>query len=336
MLYAIKYSMKKKPTTLSGIQPSGRLHIGNYLGALKNFVALQNRYDGYFMIADLHSLTENYDLKEKTEFIYDLTAWYLAAGLDPQKSTIFLQSLVSEHSELAWILSCVTPLGELERMTQYKDKASRQKANINAGLLNYPILMAADILLYKTTTVPVGDDQTQHLEFARIIARKFNNRFGQTFPDPKPLLTPVARLMSLTDPTRKMSKSEPAGCLFLDDSPEVICEKIKKAVTATSPTQGEMSTGVKNLFLMLREFADQKTIKHFEAAEANGKIRYSELKDALAENIAKTLAPLQKKYHALKKDHTKLLAVLKSGSKKAQKTAATTLKEVKQKTGLLI
>src|SRR3989338_3356629 len=327
-------SKTEKQTTLSGIQPSGKLHIGNYLGALRQFPELQSNYDAYFMIADEHSLTEDYEPADKPAQILDVVAWFLAAGLNPRSSKIFLQSFVPEHAELTWIFSCVTPIGELERMTQYKDKASRQTKNVNAGLFIYPILQAADILLYKPLIVPIGEDQTQHLEFTRMIARRFNRRFGETFPEPRPRYTTVPRLMSFNDPLKKMSKLWPCGCIFLEDSPMVIAEKISRAVTDTSPTPGEMSPGVKNLFLLLKEFSDAATIKHFEKAHADGSIRYSDLKTALAKDIAKNLAPFQKKYVTLIKQPKKLMAVLKSGSQKARRVAQKTLTEVKQKIGL--
>lgn len=325
----------KKQTTLSGIQPSGKLHIGNYLGALKNFVALQANYECYFMIADEHSLTEGLSPDILREQTLNLAASYLAASLDPKKSTIFLQSFVPEHTELAWIFSTITPMGELERMTQYKDKAARQKSNINAGLFSYPVLQAADILLYKPPVVPIGEDQTQHLEITRTIARRFNNRYGRTFPEPKALFTAASRVMSLTDPERKMSKSEPSGCLFLEDSSKIIEQKIKRAVTDTGPAGEEMSLGVKNLFLLLREFSDSKTVKKFETNYVNGSIRYSELKEVLAHDVASELAPFQKKYATLIGQPKKLMSVLKNGSKKARLVAEKTLQEVKQKIGLL-
>lgn len=204
-----------KPVLVSGIQPTGRLHIGNYLGALKQFVDLQNsaKYQTYFFLADLHSLTEDYSPKEKAKQVLELTADFLAAGLKPNKSVIFQQSQIPAHSELAWIFQTVTPLGEAERMTQFKDKAARQKENINLGLLTYPTLMAVDILIYSPDVVPVGDDQSQHLEFTRTLARRFNKKFGATFREPKGLFTHASRIMSLKDPSKKMSKSDPASCL---------------------------------------------------------------------------------------------------------------------------
>lgn len=328
-------SKTEKQTTLSGVKPSGPLHVGNYLGALKRFVEMQSVYNCYFFVADLHSLTEPYEPKEKTAQILDLTACYLAAGLDPKKSTIFLQSLILEHSELAWIFSTITPVPELERMTQYKDMAARKGFTVNTGLLTYPVLMAVDILIYKSTIIPVGDDQDQHLELTRTIARNFNRRFGETFPEPKPLHTSVPRLMSLDNPARKMSKSEPTGCIFLNDPPEAIEQKIKRAVTDTAPPSGgEMSSGVANLFRLLEAFSNEATIKKFRSAYQDGSIRYSELKPVLAQDVIKGLLPFQKKYAALIEQPKKLMSVLKSGSKKARLAAQKTLAEVKQKVGL--
>ena len=341
------------------MQPSGALHIGNYLGALKNFVKLQETYQSYFMVADEHSLTEGLPPMVLREQTLDLAASYLAVGLDPQKSTIFLQSLVPEHAELAWILSTLTPIGELERMTQYKDKAARQKGNVNAGLFSYPVLQAADILLYKPPVVPIGEDQAQHLELTRTIARRFNSRYGETFPEPKPVYTPAPRVMSLSDPLKKMSKSVPQSCLYLTDSPEVIKQKLAYAVTDSMGSDKHllihtellskdnletfeektdsrtMSPGVANLFLLLREFSEPKTVQSFETSYVKGNIRYSELKTTLARDIAKALAPFQKKYTDLKREPKKLTAVLKAGSKQARVVAAKTLKEVRKKIGLL-
>ncbi|MEY4731277.1 MAG: tryptophanyl-tRNA synthetase, tryptophanyl-tRNA synthetase, partial [Candidatus Parcubacteria bacterium] len=221
--------MSSKPVLVSGIQPSGRLHIGNYLGALKNFVDLQNsgKYSCSFFLADLHSLTEPVSGEEQRKRIMELTADFLAAGLDPKRSVVFQHSQIPAHSEAAWIFNTITPLGELYRMTQFKDKAEHQKENVNAGLLTYPTLMAADILLYDAKFVPVGNDQDQHLELTRTLARKFNVKFGKTFVEPQALHTPTPRVMSLKDPTKKMSKSQPETCLFLDESSAEIEKKIK-------------------------------------------------------------------------------------------------------------
>jgi len=329
--------MTSKPRILSGIQPSGKLHIGNYLGALKNFVELQDsgKFECFFAIVDLHSLTEDYDPAQKPGQILDLAASYLAVGLDPKKSTIFLQSAVPAHSELAWILSTITPMGELVRMTQYKDKASRQAANINAGLLTYPILMAADILLYNPPVVPVGDDQKQHLEITRDLARKFNNKFGETFTEPKPLFTHAPRVMSLSDPKHKMAKSEPTGCLFLDDEPSAIEEKIKRAVTATDAPDGKMPAGVANLFLLLSHFGPKEEETRLRSEYERGTIKYSDLKTVLSNSISKGLAEYRKKKTALDKKPKEIHNILKDGAKKANAVAQLTLETVKRKIGLI-
>jgi len=246
-----------KEIILSGIQPTGRLHIGNYLGSLRNFVELQKKHEGYFMIADYHSITESYEPKNKLNQIYNLAADFLAAGLDPKKSTIFVQSHVPEHTELAWIFNTLTPIGYLERMTQYKDKASRQKENINLGLFDYPVLQAADILLYHATAVPVGQDQDQHLELTRQIVRFFNNKFGPTFLEPKTLHTETPKVMSLLSPDKKMSKSLGDNhCIDIDDEPDMIAKKLSKAVTDTGDGSG---LGAKNLLDLVKIFSPKKT-----------------------------------------------------------------------------
>ncbi len=218
---------------LSGIQPTGEMHIGNYLGAIKQWIELQEKNECVFFIADLHSLTTPYDPKSLQNLILEKVICYLAAGLNPEKSIIFIQSQVKEHTELCWILNTICPIGELQRMTQYKDKAKKFKKNINTGLLDYPVLMAADILLYKTEGVPVGKDQVQHVELTRTIARKFNQRFGKTFIEPKPLIPKVgAKIMSLAEPKKKMSKTDnPQSYISLFDIPTTIQKKIMAAVT---------------------------------------------------------------------------------------------------------
>ena len=326
-----------KPRILSGIQPTGKLHIGNYLGALKNFVELQNsgKYECYFMIADYHSITEDYDPKEKPQQIIDLALDYLAAGLDPKKSVIFLQSLVPEHTELTWIFASGTPVSELNRMTQYKDKASRQQKNINAGLFTYPILQAVDILIYKPQAVPIGHDQLQHLELTNKIARKFNARFGKTFPEVKALLTKTPRVMSLNEPLKKMSKSDPTGCLFITDGPADIETKIKRAVTDTAP-DGKKSPGVENLFVLLENFGTKTDVKKFENDHKSGSIRYSELKEVLAERIADYFADFRAKRKEFAKNPAATKKTIHDGSKKAKKIASATLAEVKEKIGLKI
>ncbi|MDP3725537.1 MAG: tryptophan--tRNA ligase, partial [Nanoarchaeota archaeon] len=275
-----------KPILVSGIQPSGSLHIGNYLGALKNFVDLQNseKYECFFFIADLHALTEFKSKKELEENTRELMISYLAAGLDPKKSTLFLQSQAPAHANLAWILNTITPMGELERMTQYKDKTSRGIPT-TAGLFDYPVLMAADILIYKTAVVPVGDDQDQHVELTRTLARSFNNKFGNTFPEPKVVHTKTPRIMDLNMPGAKMSKSSPKGCLFLNDSPETIREKIQRATTDShvSVEYYENDTqriGMSNLVKIFAEFIEASPEKIVKKYQGKG---YAEFKRDLAE-----------------------------------------------------
>ncbi len=324
----------KQETILSGSRATGKLHLGNYLGALQQYVDLQNtnKYSCHFFVADLHALTTPFEPKELRQNTLEVVADYLAAGIDPNKSTLFIQNHILEHAELAWIFSCLTQLGELERMTQYKDKAKTHKENINSGLLTYPVLMAADILIYKPKLVPVGDDQTQHLELARDVARKFNNRFGKVFPEPKNYLLKPLRIMSLRKPDKKMSKTadEP---IYLDDSPAEVHAKVKKAVTASS---GEGSAGVENLLFLLRHFNnDQKLIVQFEDAQRDGSIKYSELKTALADSISDYFAEFREKKKELLADKPQLAHILADGAAKARSIASETLREVKEKVGLL-
>jgi tryptophanyl-tRNA synthetase len=311
----------KKPTLVSGIQPTGRLHLGNYLGALKNFVALQNskQYQCYFFIADYHAITE--DISDLNRKVADLGASYLAAGLDPDKSTLFLQSTIAEHAELAWILNTVTPFGELTRMTQFKDKSERQVQNINAGLFIYPILMTANILLYDAVLVPVGDDQDQHLELTRTIARRFNNKYGEIFIEPKPLHTFAPRIMSLQDPTKKMSKSDPKGCLYLDEEPESIEKKIKSAVTDSGSTitfEENKKPAVSNLLRIFSGISG-KPIKTLEK-EFEGK-GYADFKSSLARVISDHFTSFREKKSQLLKDPEKIKHILNLSAKKARAVA---------------
>jgi len=327
----------EKPVLVSGIQPTGKLHLGNYLGAIKNFVNLQNsgKYNCFFFIADLHSLSENFNPQEKNHQIKEMLADYLALGLDFKKSVIFQQSEILEHSELAILLNNITPLGDLQRMTQFKDKVLKQKENINAGLLYYPVLMAADIILYDAAFVPIGDDQLQHLELTRTIVRKFNTRFGKTFIEPKPILTKSSRLMSLNHPQKKMSKSEPLGCLFLDDEPEVIQEKIKHAVT---DSESEIKydkvnkPGISNLLQIyseLNEVPISGVEKKFKGAS------YQEFKQAVAQTIINYFDNFRKIKQSILKDQ-KFIQDLKTNNQKAQIIAHQKLLKVKSKMGILI
>src|SRR3989338_6080638 len=322
-----------KDTIVSGIRATGKLHTGNYLGALRQFVELQDAgHNCFFFIADLHALTTPFEPKELAQNTLEVAADYLAAGIDPEKSAFFLQSHILEHAELGWIFNCLTPLGELQRMTQFKDKSQQHHESISGGLLTYPTLMAADILLYKPTAVPVGDDQTQHVELARDTARKFNNRFGQTFPEPKTFMRKPVRIMSLTDPTKKMSKTGDEA-LMLDDEPEEILRKLKKAVTATDGSQ--KSSGVENLFQIFKHFAPDSEYQNFIQQQNQGSIKYSELKETLATRIAEHFQGFRAKKKELLAHPEKIHAALATGKQKAEAVAQATLAEVKQKIGLI-
>lgn len=324
-----------KPVIFSGIQPTGDLHIGNYLGAVKNWVELQNSgaYDCFFSIVDLHALAGNLSPEERHEKTIILAAELIAAGIDPKKSTLFVQSHVPGHTELAWIFNCVTPIAELERMTQYKDKSARQTKNVNAGLFTYPVLQSADILLYHGTHVPVGEDQVQHVELTRDIARWFNKRFGDYFPETKVILTKTARVKSLLDPTSKMSKSLGENhAIDLADEPQVIEKKIKKAVTATAG--GGDNPGAQNLLLLLKEFGDEKMYKQFAASEKNGSIKYGELKTELSRAIADHFETFRKRRAELLERHNELAEVLAHGAFVASKVAENTMKDVRKLVGI--
>lgn len=313
----------RKPIVVSGTQPSGPLHIGNYLGALKNWVKIQNsgQYDCFFFIADYHSLTENYNSREKKEQIFNLAVDYLASGLEPEKCTIFVQSQVPACAELAWIFNTVTPITELERMTQFKAKAGRQVKNINLGLFSYPVLQAADILLYHGQLVPVGEDQIQHIELTRDIARWFNNKYKtKYFPEAKPLLTSTARIMSLIDPTQKMSKSlGDKHWLGVDETFDEIFAKIKKA-----PTTPE---GVKNLQAIYAAFSEDM------AGEFNS-AKMSETKKIMAQGLSRHFAAWQKTKEKLLKDQSYVNKVLADGQKRAESIASATMVEVKKIIGV--
>ncbi|MBT5819956.1 MAG: tryptophan--tRNA ligase, partial [Candidatus Magasanikbacteria bacterium] len=317
------------------IQPTGNLHIGNYLGAVKNWVTLQNsgEYDCFFSVVDYHSLTGNMTAEERREQITRTVIELLAAGIDPEKSTLFVQSHVPEHTELAWIFNSLTPMAELERMTQYKDKSTQQAKNINAGLFTYPVLQVADVLLYHGTHVPVGEDQVQHIELVRDVARWFNNRYGNYFPETEVLLTHIPRVKSLLEPTKKMSKSKGQGHVIeLADEPESIANKLKKAVTASEGEEG--SPGVANLLLLLKEFGSAGDYTTFSAAEKEGTVRYGDLKQVLAESIATYFADFRKKRAALLQDNTTVTAIMESGAKKAGDVAKETMSVVRKMVGV--
>jgi len=320
----------------SGMRPSGELHLGNYLGALKNWVVLQDNYECVFCIVDYHAITTPFEPKEMKKNILHLAKSYLAAGIDPKKSIIFVQSQVPEHTELTWILNSITPLGELNRMTQFKDKSKEQPENINIGLLDYPVLMAADILLYRAEAVPVGEDQVQHVELARTLARKFNNAYGQTFPEPKTILTEAKRIMSLKDPSKKMSKTNDEG-IALTDSPEIIWKKLSTAMTdearkkRTDPGEPKKC----NIFNLHELFTDEKIRKEIAQKCRSAEIGCLDCKKILADNIAKELAPFRKKYEELSKNENQVWQILENGAARAKKIASETLVEVKKKIGLI-
>ncbi|RJR31398.1 tryptophan--tRNA ligase [Candidatus Parcubacteria bacterium] len=393
---------------LSGIQPSGKLHIGNYLGSLKNFVELQNKYDCYFFIADYHSITEDYEPKIKPQQIIDLAKDYLAAGLNPKKSNLFVQSHLPEHTELAWIFNCLTPVSYLLRMTQFKDKSAiidlkktvagsnspievknkdkslkeldliskstdnkalqlklnkildmalterieevgekvthlkelsslyKELNNLfklqksNTGLLTYPVLQAADILMYKATAVPVGVDQDQHVELTRQIARFFNNRFGKTFPEPKILHTETPKIMSIVEPEKKMSKSLGDNhCIYIEDEIDAIKEKLAKAPTDSGDAT---SLGAKNLLALCKIFSKAETCHKFTNDAQTGKLKYSELKNQLAADIAGYFQSYRKNKKQIKDNEVK--KVLAAGAEKAAKIAKATMADVRKKIGV--
>ena len=327
-----------KKIILSGIQSTGRLHLGNYLGAIDNWVQMQEEYNCYYMIANLHSLTIRNNPEELKNNTKKIIALYVAAGLDPEKNTIFIQSQVKEHAELAWILNCYTYMGELSRMTQFKDKSAKHADNINAGLFTYPVLMAADILLYKADLVPVGEDQKQHLEITRDIAERFNKIYGKTFVMPEGYIRKsTARIMGLQDPTSKMSKSSTNvnDVIFLDDEPEVIMKKFKKAVTDSENVvrfDPEDKPGISNLMCIYGAITG-KNEKEIEE-EFSG-LGYGSFKTAVGEKVVEKLKPVQEKYKELLENPKYLEEIYTRGAERARKLASKTLEEVKSKIGIL-
>jgi len=320
----------------SGIRPSGEIHLGNYLGAIKQWINLQQENECVFSIVDLHAITTPYDPKRLHRDVIDTAIIYLAAGINPDKSIIFVQSKVPEHAELAWILETITPIGELNRMTQFKEKSKENKDYINAGLFNYPILMAADILLYKTAGVPVGKDQEQHVELTRTIARKFNQKFGQTFKEPKSLiLKEGSKIMSLTEPKKKMSKSDDVkSYISLFDSPEEITKKIMSATTDSGKDVKYNITkkpGISNLltiYSLLTNKATQEVERQFKGKS------YSDFKKSLAEVIINYLEPFRRKQKEFSAREVYVEELLRQGQNRALTIAKVTMQEVKQKIGL--
>ncbi len=318
--------MKKR--IFSGAQPTGQLHIGNYLGALKNWVALQDEYEAFYCIVNLHAITLPQDPAELRKATLDLARIYLAAGVDPSRSTIFIQSDVPEHAELTWVLSCIARMGELERMTQFKDKGKGNAERAGVGLFTYPILMAADILLYQTDLVPVGQDQKQHLELCRDIAERFNRDYGETFKLPDPYIPPVgASIKSLQDPDKKMSKSDenPNGSIFLLDDPDTVTKKIKRAVTDSGTTIefDESRPAISNLlsiYQILTGKTSDECVAHFEGKG------YGHFKNELAETVVEFLRPYQERVREF--DDETVKSILQPGGERAREIASETLGDV--------
>jgi len=321
----------------SGIQPTGTIHIGNYLGALKQWVELQDKNECVFCIVDWHSLTVPYEPAQLQAKIREKLIAYVAAGINPDKSIIFVQSQVKEHAELCWLLNTICPVGELQLMTQYKDKSKKYKDNVNAGLLDYPVLMAADILLYKTVAVPVGKDQEQHVELTRSLAKKFNKRFGQTFPEPEAIMPESgAKIMSLTDPKRKMSKSDdPKSYISLFDTPEDIKKKIMSAETDSGKDVIYNITkkpGISNLMIIYSQLSG-KTTQEIEK-EFKGK-GYGDFKKSLVEVVTNYLEPFRRKQKELQTREVYVDEILKNGKSRAEVIARQTMQEVREKMGLI-
>ena len=318
----------------SGAQPTGNVHLGNYLGALRNWVALQHEYESFFCIVNLHAITSRQDPKLLADKTRELARLYIAVGIDPAVSTIFVQSDVAEHAELTWVLNCIARMSELERMTQFKDKARKQRENVGVGVFDYPVLMAADILLYQTDLVPVGEDQKQHLELTRDLAVRFNRDYGETFRVPEPYIPKTgARIMSLSDPAKKMSKSDddPSGCVMLLDDADSIQRKFKRAVT-DSGTEIRFDAGrpaITNLltiFQLLTNKSREEIESHFAAKG------YAQLKSELADLTIDFLRPLRERVESI--EDAQLSAILDEGKQKAQGIAKTTLSTVMGRVGI--
>jgi len=326
-----------KSTVLSGIQPSGHLTLGNYLGALKNWVTLQEQYDCYYTLVDLHTITARQEAGELRERCYKTLALLMACGLDPKRNVLFVQSHVSAHARLAWILNCYTMVGELNRMTQFKDKALKNADNINAGLYDYPVLMAADILLYDTAFVPVGEDQKQHLELARDVAIRFNNVHGPVFKVPEPMIPQIgARIMGLQDPTAKMSKSDENenNNVYLLDPPDVLERKFKRAVTdsGSEVRYSADKPGVANLMSILSATTGEAFAAIEQRFAGQG---YGKFKAAVAEAVIDKLKPVQQRYKDIRADEAGLKRVLKDGAERASAHADRTLKRVHDVLGFI-
>ena len=326
----------KKKVMLSGIQPSGDLHLGNYLGAIKNWSARAEEFDCYYFMADLHTITVRQNPSDLRRRTLEQLAQYIACGLDPVRSVIFIQSHVPQHAELAWVLGCYTQFGELSRMTQFKDKSKKHADNITAGLFTYPVLMAADILLYQADLVPVGQDQKQHVELCRDVAQRFNGVYSDTFTLPEPFIPKMgARVMSLGDPSSKMSKSDPDGCVFLMDTPEVIQKKFKRAVT-DSETQvrfdPEHKPGISNLLTIYCAATGKSPEEAEKAFQDKG---YGVLKPEVGDAVVELLRPIREEAGRLMADKAYLEGIYKEGAERASHLAAKTLRKVYKKVGFV-
>jgi len=334
----LNLTIPNKKIVLSAMKPSGNLHIGNLIGAAKNWLKMQSDYFCYYAVADLHSITEEIAAKDLREYTLDLFCWFMAMGIDPDKSVLFIQSQVPHHAELGWVLNCFTQFGEARRMTQFKDKSLKNPENVNLGLFTYPTLMAADILLYGANYVPIGKDQKQHLELARDIAHRFNTRYSPTFATPEGIFPTLgAKIYSLQDPSKKMGKSEndPKGVVMLKDTAADIARKFKSAVT-DSETEIKYNLtkkpGVSNLLVIYAELLgiDIKTAeKHFADKS------YAELKESVANVVIDALTPLQQKYNALRADKEKLAQLMKKGADNAAAAARRMLGKVYRKVGFV-
>ncbi|MBA2654211.1 MAG: tryptophan--tRNA ligase [Gammaproteobacteria bacterium] len=326
-----------KKVLFSGIQPSGNLMIGNYIGAIKHWVNLQNEFQSYFALVDLHTITVKQDPNSLRNRCYDFLALYIACGIDPEKNVIFVQSHVPAHAELAWILNCFTYMGELNRMTQFKDKSARYTSNINVGLYDYPVLMAADILLYDTNLVPVGHDQKQHLELTRDLAIRFNNIYGDVFAIPEPYIPPLGgRIMGLQEPLKKMSKSDENehNYIALLDSPDLIRKKMQRAVTDSGREikMDPEKPGVSNLLTLLSAITNV-SIENLELRYQHE--GYGTFKKEVAEAIIDFLSPIQEKFHQLRNDEKKMHQILREGAALANKKSKQTLSKVQDCLGLI-
>ncbi|WP_297196872.1 tryptophan--tRNA ligase [uncultured Flavonifractor sp.] len=328
----------EKKVLLSGIQPSGDLHLGNYLGAIKNWAELSDQFDCYWFMADLHTITVRQEPAELRRRTLTQIATYIACGLDPEKNTLFVQSHVHQHAELGWVLACHTMFGELSRMTQFKDKSAKHADNINAGLFTYPCLMAADILLYQPDFVPVGEDQKQHVEICRDVANRFNHVYGDVFKVPEPYIPKAgARVMSLNQPETKMSKSIPEGCVFLLEKPEDIMRKFKRAVTDSDTERcvcydRENKPGVSNL-MSIYSAVTGKSYEEIEA-EFEGK-GYGAFKPVVGETVVELLRPIREETQRLLADKAYLESVYRAGAEKAAYVAEKTLRKVYKKVGFI-